>query len=75
MNSTFVKKLMCLLTNKLTTSTGTPPLQMDWILPYMDPWHPRRLPFHGNQQVTKGIPAYMIRDAAHMPAMKEHLIR
>jgi hypothetical protein len=31
--------------------------------------------FHGDQQVTKGIPVYDIRDAAHMPAMKEYLIR
>jgi hypothetical protein len=31
--------------------------------------------FHGEQeQVTKGIPEY-IRDAAHMPALKEYLIR
>jgi hypothetical protein len=30
--------------------------------------------FHGERQDTKGIPAY-IRDAAHMPAMKEYLIR
>jgi hypothetical protein len=30
--------------------------------------------FHGDQQVTKGIPAY-IRDAAHTPAMKEYLIQ
>jgi hypothetical protein len=29
--------------------------------------------FHGEQQVTKGIPAY-IRDAAHMPALKEYLL-
>jgi hypothetical protein len=31
--------------------------------------------FHSEQQVTKGIPEY-IRDAAHMPALKEeYLIR
>jgi hypothetical protein len=30
--------------------------------------------FHGKQQVTKGIPAY-IQDAAHTPVMKEYLIR
>jgi hypothetical protein len=30
--------------------------------------------FHCDQQVTKGILSY-IRDAAHMPAMKEYLIR
>jgi hypothetical protein len=30
--------------------------------------------FHGEQQVTKGIPLY-IRDAAHTPVMKEYLIR
>jgi hypothetical protein len=30
--------------------------------------------FHSEQQVTKGIHSY-IRDAAHMPAMKEYLIR
>jgi hypothetical protein len=29
--------------------------------------------FHGEQQVTKGIPDY-IRDAAHTPALKEYLI-
>ena len=30
--------------------------------------------FHGDQQVTKGIPSYN-RDAAHKPAMKEYLIQ
>jgi hypothetical protein len=39
-------------------------------------WIPgtRAAPFHGEQKVTKGIPAY-IRDADHTPAMKEYLIR
>jgi hypothetical protein len=31
--------------------------------------------FHGEQQVTKGIPSTYIWDAAHMQAMKEYLIR
>jgi hypothetical protein len=30
--------------------------------------------FHGDYQVTKSIPAY-IRDATHIPEMKEYLIR
>jgi hypothetical protein len=31
--------------------------------------------FHGEQQVTKGIPDYIVRDAAHTPALKAYLIR
>jgi hypothetical protein len=30
--------------------------------------------FHGERQVTKGIPAY-IQDAAHTPALKKYRIR
>jgi hypothetical protein len=66
MNLTLVhQKSMCSLTNKLIPSTGLFPS-----------WIPgtRAALFHGEQQVTKGIPVY-IRDAAHTLAMKEHLIR
>jgi hypothetical protein len=42
----------------------------------MPSWIPgtRAALFHGEHQVTKGIPSY-IRDATHTPAMKEYLIR
>jgi hypothetical protein len=54
--------------------------EIDWKQPRRTGLFPTWIPgthaalFHGEQQVTKGIPAY-IRDAAHMPALKEHLIR
>jgi hypothetical protein len=43
---------------------------------FLPTWIPgtRAALFHGERQVTKGIPAY-IRDASHMPALKEYLIR
>jgi hypothetical protein len=44
------------------------------LFPTRIPGTPCAALFHGERQVTKGIPAY-IRDAAHMPAMKEYLIR
>jgi hypothetical protein len=64
---------MCLLTDKLTKSTRNNQGGLDCFRPGLDPWHY----FTANDDKlasTKGIPAY-IRDASHMPAMKEYLIR
>jgi hypothetical protein len=72
-NLTFEQKPMYLLNDKQADDIYQKSLQRIGLFPT---WIPGTLAalFHGERQVTKGIPVY-IRDAAHMPAMKEYLIR
>jgi hypothetical protein len=72
MNSTLEQISLCSLTDKLTPSTRNPRGGLDCSHPGSLVLARAAALFHGEQQVTKGIPAY-IRDAAHTPVMKDNL--